>query len=551
MSRTNPQTNPMAPMGSTGIPVTKMGSVTMVDWSALSSPANRTSYGMAPMQPEPSGPADKRGLSFPQPISALADDLNSVLRQTFGDSAIDKADGFLDNIQDVIASWAASKPRRRGSSTPEFEQAIVTAVGETIKGTFVGGGRAFVALLKVLDIPAPERESTEKAFDDFVAPVVNRVAPLVGAIFGSTKGDAEIVRVYAEERAAENRGVDVSKEVKRRGADVRGRLAERQRESAAEFKNRLKAAGVERGLFDDDLSENARLYRSFKANMASFAQREADRLEAQTFGTVPIGLEAFAVEDPQTKAITLTGRFYSAEQQAAIDLSTPGMFTREEITERLQSDPGLVDAARGFRGGGDGRYLTPETVLDENGIIRTLAAMLPSELYSLKNTMARLYGMDVEDIGDPTIRRIDQPTIDNFSKLVRNAQENGYTWNGWIDYATDKNMFLGKAAPQRQAPLIRVTSPTDLKAVANRVAQQTIGYQLDEGELEQFVASYQDMERRSQMRAAGGGTVASAPTAATAAEEMITGGARKAEADAFAVGNTIDVMRQIMTGGMR
>jgi len=32
---------------------------------------------------------------------------------------------------------------------------------------------------------------------------------------------------------------------------------------------------------------------------------------------------------------------------------------------------------------------------------------------------------------------------------------------------------------------------------------------------------------------------------------MITGGARKTEADAFAVGNTIDVMRQIMTGGMR
>jgi hypothetical protein len=567
MSRTNPQTNPMAPMGSTGIPVTKMGSVTMVDWSALSSPANRTNFGMAPQQ----------AMELPPSTGAVDEDtpLDLALEVLFGEDALKFADEYSGKIAASISSWWEKETERMSeqrAAKTEFGEAILTAITEGTKGFFVGSVKAFKAVADELNIPTPSRKQSKTVWDEVVSPVINAGRTSASQLFpgvGVTSRFIDVITgVVADKVHKGQTGGNLQSIMAAPAAQVaaaRKQLALEAQNKTASLQTKLRSAGIE-----ESLDESTQLYYAFTGRMANIVKNEAERFKQPEFRTdatgkiisgpppgtpnvfysVPLGLEPFARENPD-KTFSLVGRFYSAEQQAAIDLSTPGMFTREELTERLQSDPGLVDAASFARGGGDGRYLTPQTVLDNDGIMQTLGRMRSSELHSLKSTMARLGYMDAEDIGDPTIRRIDNPTLTGFGNLVRNAQENGYTWNGWTDYATEKNMFLGKAAPQRQAPLIRVTSPTDLKAVANRVAQQTIGYQLDEGELEQFVASYQDMERRSQMREAGGGTVASAPTAATAAEEMIAGGARKTEADAFAVGNTIDVMRQIMTGGMR
>jgi hypothetical protein len=375
-----------------------------------------------------------------------------------------------------------------------------------------------------------------------VKPVVERAQPLVSRVFGTTVPDPEFVGDFVKEVSSQRLGVIMAAPPQQVAAE-KARLERETQKQTEDLQQKFRAGGIE-----ESLDESTQLYYAFTGRMANFAQREAKTLEGQKFNSIPIGLEPFSVQNPDG-TYSLVGRFYSAQQEAAIELATSGRYTREEVTERLQSDPGLLEGAKRVRGGQDGRYLTPEKILDDEGVFRTIGGMGVNQLADLKMNLVQRGYMDEEDVGSLTTRDINQATLTGFANMVRSAQTNGYTWEGWRDAAAEKNMYFGKPTPQAQAPLIRVTSPTDIKAVANRVAQQTIGYQLEEGELEQFVATYQQMERQSQMRAAGGGTVEMTPDIGTSAEEMITGGARQAEADAFAVGNTIDILRQIISGG--
>jgi hypothetical protein len=535
----------MAPMGSTGIPVTKMGSVTMVDWSALSSPANRTNFGMAPQQ------------AMEPPPSAGAVDENTPLDLTlevlFGEDALKFADEYSEKISSAISSWWQKETERMSeqrAAKTEFGESILTAITEGTKGFFVGSAKAFKAVADELNIPTPSRKQSKTVWDQVVSPVINAGRESVSQAFPGVGVASRLVDVIT--------GVVADKVHKgQTGGNLQSIMAAPAEQVAAarrilnqETRDSLQARLSNAGVFES-MDENLALYTRFKGNIVAAKQATARGLAERTFSSIPLGLDPFAVENADG-TYSLRGRFYSAEQEAAFELATPGIYTRDEVIERLQSDPSLLEGSAALRGGNDGRYLTPETILDDEGIFRTVSRMNVSEIASLKmNLFERGYIKSEEEMGRLDTREINMPFLNGFANMIRNAQENGYTWQGWQDQINEKKMYFGGAAQQRQAPLIRVTSPTDIKAVANRVAQQTIGYQLGEGELEQFVASYQQMERQAQMRAAGGGTVVSPPDIGTAAQEMITGGARKAEADAFAVGNTVDILRQLISGGGR
>jgi len=68
------------------------------------------------------------------------------------------------------------------------------------------------------------------------------------------------------------------------------------------------------------------------------------------------------------------------------------------------------------------------------------------------------------------------------------------------------------------APRYRVTSPDDLRSVADQVAQRTLGRKFTSQELNQFVQSYQQQELTYQQQMEGSGVVTTAPTVSTAAE---------------------------------
>ena len=66
----------------------------------------------------------------------------------------------------------------------------------------------------------------------------------------------------------------------------------------------------------------------------------------------------------------------------------------------------------------------------------------------------------------------------------------------------------------------RVSSPEDLKVVAKRMAQETIGRSFTEDEANQFVAAYQQRELQAQQQYFAGGVSAEAPSADVFAQQF-------------------------------
>jgi hypothetical protein len=66
----------------------------------------------------------------------------------------------------------------------------------------------------------------------------------------------------------------------------------------------------------------------------------------------------------------------------------------------------------------------------------------------------------------------------------------------------------------------RVSSPEDLKVVAKRMAQETIGRSFTEDEANQFVAAYQQRELQAQQQYFAGGVSTEAPSADVFAQQF-------------------------------
>lgn len=105
--------------------------------------------------------------------------------------------------------------------------------------------------------------------------------------------------------------------------------------------------------------------------------------------------------------------------------------------------------------------------------------------------------------------------------LTRAARANKTIWQvlgakDQADFANNSQSYYNDAVTKiaqnvagggsRRAPLqIRYSSPDDLKAVATKAAQDTLGYVPDQGFLDQFVKVYHGLEGGAQRKAYGGG----------------------------------------------
>lgn len=78
------------------------------------------------------------------------------------------------------------------------------------------------------------------------------------------------------------------------------------------------------------------------------------------------------------------------------------------------------------------------------------------------------------------------------------------------------------------------TNPEDLKAVADSVAQDTLGRKLTDQEANDFVALYHGIQQKSQKQAFSGGTVVSPEDPSVAAKNMLEKN-NETEADAYSV----------------
>lgn len=89
------------------------------------------------------------------------------------------------------------------------------------------------------------------------------------------------------------------------------------------------------------------------------------------------------------------------------------------------------------------------------------------------------------------------------------------------DWETALNV-IERITPMEQekvyAPRYRVTSPDDIRAVADESARRVLGRKFTADELNQFVQSYQQQEVAYQQAMEGSGVVTSAPSVGTAAQ---------------------------------
>lgn len=207
-----------------------------------------------------------------------------------------------------------------------------------------------------------------------------------------------------------------------------------------------------------------------------------------------------------------------------------------------------VGDERNIQRGAEVAAATQMPLLDETGAERELNMLSTQDLQNVKIGLVQIGALDREDMGSlNTFDTQSNPQIQQaFQRLVGLAQNNMLDWRTMLSRMVRNNETVAPTKTQR-APLIRVTSVQDLRAVADNVATRTIGRALTDEEAQTFVTSYQNMERAYQRRALGGGEVQMAPDAQVAAQEQIEE-QFATEYDVYQMGNYLDVFRAATRG---
>lgn len=113
-----------------------------------------------------------------------------------------------------------------------------------------------------------------------------------------------------------------------------------------------------------------------------------------------------------------------------------------------------------------------------------------------------------------SIGMVDQPTRSAFTNLLETANFSGEDYEQTI-------LRMAAVGGSRRGSLTqyRVSNPDDVKSVINKVAEQTIGRKLQEGDLDRMARLFMEEERRSAT--SGSAEVVSAPNVQTFAEQQL------------------------------
>jgi hypothetical protein len=113
-------------------------------------------------------------------------------------------------------------------------------------------------------------------------------------------------------------------------------------------------------------------------------------------------------------------------------------------------------------------------------------------------------------------RGISAQTSSQFINALGFLMESGNNIGRDWETALTKLETMTSLAPKTYAPRYRVTSSTDIRAVADESARRVLGRKFSAEELQRFTESYQQQEIATQQ--AGAGVSEAAPSVATAAE---------------------------------
>lgn len=263
----------------------------------------------------------------------------------------------------------------------------------------------------------------------------------------------------------------------------------------------------------------------------------------------PLGLEGAGTTYDLGMQLDESGNFRS-RRMFGIDIESAPASGSERI-------------ARAFGGQAIGARTTVEQaaagnlrLLDEEGARRELFSLPTNTLAQVKLGLVQIGALDPDSVGLLNVKDItSSPKIQaGFNRLVGVAQANGLQWqqllqrmirNGETFAGLDGAGPGGGGPPQIQ---VRLTNPDNLRTIAQDVAMRTLGRGLLPEEADQFVTSYQDMERNYQISAAGGASeVTAAPAADVAAETMLRQEFQQ-EYDVYQMGNTLDTFQRILAG---
>lgn len=157
-------------------------------------------------------------------------------------------------------------------------------------------------------------------------------------------------------------------------------------------------------------------------------------------------------------------------------------------------------------------------------VLQALAGMPADSLGDLQGKLfkAGLYGRSTK-LADVTLGQADELTYDAFTRLLmRTARRNQAvagdetTWQDLLDETIHSNEENGI----EPGPVVELTDPAALRAVAKETAQRLYGKAPSEGELTRFVGMFHAMQTSSQRTTSGSAVT---PNAGAQAEQFLTG----------------------------
>ena len=173
---------------------------------------------------------------------------------------------------------------------------------------------------------------------------------------------------------------------------------------------------------------------------------------------------------------------------------------------------------------------------DEDGITKFSTEQIATIQYNLSKNglMSRKYTPGV----------VDDKTRSGFRELLGIANREGVDWGAALGVVNKAMEGAGTGTVQAY----QMSNPDDLKAVFKKAAQEMLGRNLQDGDLNSLVQAFQQQEVAYQKKAALGGEVTTTPTPATFAARNIEKDFGK-EVNLQKMENIFKSIDQALTGG--
>lgn len=201
---------------------------------------------------------------------------------------------------------------------------------------------------------------------------------------------------------------------------------------------------------------------------------------------------------------------------------------------------------------------TPQEIIDlgrgdryttEADVFKFLNELSVNELAGYKNELVSMGLIAPNQRGLMQQKEINDEVWRASLRVAEAANENGYKFVPFIGRAvTSGYKFVPLKSTGPSIPPLRLTARDDIAYTANQIAAQRIGRSLNEVELDAFMTSYNDMERKFHNDYySGRAEVSEAPQVASAAQTMVQTELQQEE-ETYRMGAYLDAFRQMMGG---